>query len=338
MLRTSPASAAIVGPHFKQVRPGRSRPARHRGRRPASAFVAVRTHLKGDAKPRWTGSPSAGLRRAHRPRSARTWRSIRSSTSATTPRSATARPSTRASWSATAASSAATSSCIPHVVLYEGVTLGDRVEVHAGTVLGGDGFGYRMVDGRHVKMPADRARRGRRRRRDRRELHDRPRHVRGDGDRRGVEDRQPRHDRPQQPDRPAQPALRPGRHRRAVARRATTWSWPARPGSRTTPRSATASIVGAQAGVHRNIPAGQQVLGSPAIPVSEQRRIFQMIARLPEMHRQLRELAAQVAAPDRRESADEPEPDRHMDDVLTTRPAYRRPDARPGSRPSATSS
>ena len=55
-------------------------------------------------------------------------------------------------------------------------------------------------------------------------------------------------------------------------------------------------IVGAQAGVHRNIPSGQQVLGSPAIPVREQRRIFQMIARLPEMHRQLRELAAQVDA------------------------------------------
>ena len=53
-------------------------------------------------------------------------------------------------------------------------------------------------------------------------------------------------------------------------------------------------IVGAQAGVHRNIPDGQHVLGSPAIPVREQRRIFQMIARLPEMHRQLRELAAQI--------------------------------------------
>jgi UDP-3-O-[3-hydroxymyristoyl] glucosamine N-acyltransferase len=54
-------------------------------------------------------------------------------------------------------------------------------------------------------------------------------------------------------------------------------------------------VVGAQAGVHRNIPDGQNVLGSPAIPVREQRRLFQMIARLPEMHRQLRELGAQVA-------------------------------------------
>ncbi|HEV8266951.1 MAG TPA: UDP-3-O-(3-hydroxymyristoyl)glucosamine N-acyltransferase, partial [Thermoanaerobaculia bacterium] len=30
----------------------------------------------------------------------------------------------------------------PHVVLYEGVELGKRVEVHSGTVLGADGFGY----------------------------------------------------------------------------------------------------------------------------------------------------------------------------------------------------
>jgi UDP-3-O-[3-hydroxymyristoyl] glucosamine N-acyltransferase len=55
-------------------------------------------------------------------------------------------------------------------------------------------------------------------------------------------------------------------------------------------------IVGAQAGVHRNIPSGQQVLGSPAIPIREQRRLFQMIARLPDMHRQLRELTAQIEA------------------------------------------
>jgi UDP-3-O-[3-hydroxymyristoyl] glucosamine N-acyltransferase len=55
-------------------------------------------------------------------------------------------------------------------------------------------------------------------------------------------------------------------------------------------------VVGAQAGVHRNIPDGQTVLGSPAVPVREQRRLFQMIARLPEMHRQLRELTGQIEA------------------------------------------
>jgi UDP-3-O-[3-hydroxymyristoyl] glucosamine N-acyltransferase len=51
-------------------------------------------------------------------------------------------------------------------------------------------------------------------------------------------------------------------------------------------------LIGAQAGVHRNVPDGQQLLGSPAMPIREQRRIFQMIARLPEMHNQLRELVA----------------------------------------------
>ena len=51
-------------------------------------------------------------------------------------------------------------------------------------------------------------------------------------------------------------------------------------------------IIGAQAGVHRNVPSGQQLLGSPAMPIREQRRIFQMIARLPEMHQQVRELVA----------------------------------------------
>ena len=64
---------------------------------PITAFVAVRRHLAGEQKPRWIGHSSPGLRRRRRPGSARTWRSIRSSTWATTPRSATGRRSTRAS-------------------------------------------------------------------------------------------------------------------------------------------------------------------------------------------------------------------------------------------------
>jgi UDP-3-O-[3-hydroxymyristoyl] glucosamine N-acyltransferase len=41
----------------------------------------------------------------------------------------------------------------PHVVLYDDTVLGDRVIVHSHAVLGADGFGYRLQDGRHVKMP-----------------------------------------------------------------------------------------------------------------------------------------------------------------------------------------
>jgi UDP-3-O-[3-hydroxymyristoyl] glucosamine N-acyltransferase len=41
----------------------------------------------------------------------------------------------------------------PRVTLYPGTRLKDRVEVHSGVVIGGDGFGYVFGDGRHLKFP-----------------------------------------------------------------------------------------------------------------------------------------------------------------------------------------
>ncbi len=41
----------------------------------------------------------------------------------------------------------------PHVVLYPGSQLGNRVTVHAGTVIGGDGFGYVFDGHQQVKFP-----------------------------------------------------------------------------------------------------------------------------------------------------------------------------------------
>src|SRR5262249_47617034 len=41
----------------------------------------------------------------------------------------------------------------PNAVIYDGTVIGQRVVVHANAVLGADGFGYRLQDGRHVKMP-----------------------------------------------------------------------------------------------------------------------------------------------------------------------------------------
>ena len=41
----------------------------------------------------------------------------------------------------------------PNVVLYDGVVLGNNVIVHAGTVIGADGFGYKLRNGEHVKFP-----------------------------------------------------------------------------------------------------------------------------------------------------------------------------------------
>jgi UDP-3-O-[3-hydroxymyristoyl] glucosamine N-acyltransferase len=41
----------------------------------------------------------------------------------------------------------------PNVTIYEGTSLGDRVIIHSGTVIGGDGFGYETVEGKHRKIP-----------------------------------------------------------------------------------------------------------------------------------------------------------------------------------------
>jgi UDP-3-O-[3-hydroxymyristoyl] glucosamine N-acyltransferase len=41
----------------------------------------------------------------------------------------------------------------PRVVVYDDCILGDRVIVHANSVIGADGFGYRFQNGRHEKVP-----------------------------------------------------------------------------------------------------------------------------------------------------------------------------------------
>ena len=41
----------------------------------------------------------------------------------------------------------------PRVTLYAGAHLGNGVEVHSGSVIGGDGFGYVFGEGRHQKFP-----------------------------------------------------------------------------------------------------------------------------------------------------------------------------------------
>ncbi|MBT4868018.1 MAG: UDP-3-O-(3-hydroxymyristoyl)glucosamine N-acyltransferase, partial [Planctomycetaceae bacterium] len=40
-----------------------------------------------------------------------------------------------------------------NVVLYDDVVVGSHVQIHACSVIGADGFGYKLIDGRHVKVP-----------------------------------------------------------------------------------------------------------------------------------------------------------------------------------------
>jgi UDP-3-O-[3-hydroxymyristoyl] glucosamine N-acyltransferase len=41
----------------------------------------------------------------------------------------------------------------PNAVLYADVVIGNRVIIHASAVIGADGFGYRLREGRHVRVP-----------------------------------------------------------------------------------------------------------------------------------------------------------------------------------------
>ena len=293
LLRTSPAAAAIVGPHFHLNRGVEAAPlAVIEVDDPLGAFITVRKHLGGDQKPRWTGiHPMAWV-----------------SPSARIGKDVAIYPFVYVGDEAVVEDGSTLYSGVvvgdhckigrdctlhPNSVLYQDVSLGDRVEIHAGTVLGGDGFGYRRADGRHVKIP-----------------HTGRVEIAADveiGSNCTV-------------DRATFEATRIGEGTKidnlvmighnnqigkhnlicgqvGIAGSCTTGDYvvmAGQAGIKDNTQIGQGVVVGAQAGVHNNVPSGSQVLGSPAIPARDQLRIFQMIARLPDMRRQLRELAAQV--------------------------------------------
>ena len=293
LLRSSPASAAIVGPHFNHNRPSiKDDLAVIEVDDPISAFVAVRNHLSGEQPPRWTGiHPQACVAATARiGTNVAIYPFVYVGENAEIGDGTTLFPGVVIGEGCRIGQEC---TIHPNAVLYPDVVLDDRVEIHAGTVLGGDGFGYRQVSGRHVKIP-----------------HTGGLEVGSDveiGANCTI-------------DRATFEATRIGEgtkidnlvmigHNNQIGRHNLLCGQVGIAGSCTTGDNVVMAgqagikdktqigdgvIVGAQAGVHRNIPSGQQVLGSPAIPVREQRRIFQMIARLPEMHRQFRQLAAQI--------------------------------------------
>ena len=56
----------------------------------------------------------------------------------------------------------------------------------------------------------------------------------------------------------------------------------------------TRSVLGAKAGVHKDVPAGERQIGVPAIPEADCRRVVMAQHKLPEMRQQLRALERQV--------------------------------------------
>jgi UDP-3-O-[3-hydroxymyristoyl] glucosamine N-acyltransferase len=292
LLRTSPASAAIVGPHFKVGPETQSELPIIEVDEPISAFVAVKNHLSGEQKPRWVGThPQACVASTAKiGANVAIYPFVYVGENAEIGDGVTLYPG-----AVIGAGCKLGRGCTvhPNAVLYQNVVLGERVEVHAGSVLGGDGFGYRQSDGRHVKIPHS----GRLEIADDVEIGSNCTIDRGtfEATRIGEGTKIDNlvmigHNN------------QIGRHNLlcglvGIAGSCKTGDYvimAGQAGIKDNTQIGSGVIIGAQAGVHRNIPDGQNVLGSPAIPVREQRRVFQMIERLPEMHRQLRALKAEL--------------------------------------------
>ncbi|WZO96870.1 UDP-3-O-(3-hydroxymyristoyl)glucosamine N-acyltransferase [Isosphaeraceae bacterium EP7] len=293
LLRGSTASAALVGPHLKlsaEYAPGF--PVIEVSD-PIDAFMAVRNHLDDEKPPRWVGIHH----RSYVAPSAKLGADVAIYPLAYVGEDVVVGEGCTIHPGAVVGNRCRLGQGVilhPNVVLYDDVTLGDRTEVHAGTVLGGDGFKYRTVEGRHLKVP-----------------HTGRVEVGSDveiGSNCAI-------------DRGTFGATKIGdgtkidnlvmiAHNNVIGRHNLLCGQVGIAGSCTTGDHVIMAgqagikdhteigdkvIVGAQSGVHRNVPSNQQVLGSPAIPLRDQRRIFQMTARLPDMQRQLRELTARVA-------------------------------------------
>lgn len=292
LLKASPAAAAIVGPHFKLPEERPDLPTIEVAD-PLRAFLEVRDHLTGGRRPRWTGvSPQAYVAPT-----AQIGADV-----AIHPFAYVGEGAVIGDGSTLMPGVYVGPDCVlgqqvllhPNVVLYDGTKLDDRVEIHGGTVVGGDGFGYRTVAGQHIKVPqtgwvevgADV------------EIGANCTIDRGtfEATRIGAGTKIDNlvmigHNN------------QLGRHnilcgQVGIAGSCTTGDYVVMAGQvgiKDHTQIGDKVIVGAQAGVHKNIPSGQHVLGSPAIPIKEQRRLFAMIDRLPEMHKQLRELAVLAA-------------------------------------------
>ena len=192
----------------------------------------------------------------------------------------------------------------PNVVLYEGTVLGDRVTVHAGTVIGEDGLGYAPVQGKWRKIPQigvvevgddveigancaiDRATLGRT--------------VIGAGTKFSN--------------------LIAIGHGTRIGPDCLFVAQVGIAGSVTVGRHVTLagkvgvaghlkigdeSEIAAMSGVMRDVPPGSRLAGLPATPMKEAMRSIALVERLPELHRQIKRLEAEVAAlrrdPERRE-------------------------------------
>jgi UDP-3-O-[3-hydroxymyristoyl] glucosamine N-acyltransferase len=175
----------------------------------------------------------------------------------------------------------------PHAVLYDGVIVGHRVIVHSHAVLGADGFGYRLHEGRHVKVPQFGCV----------EIGDDVEVGAGTTIDRGTF----------QPTRVGTGTkidnlvmighnCQIGRHNMLVSQvgiagSCTTGDYVVMAGQVGVAdhlHIGDRAVIGARAGLHRDVPAGERILGAPGRPESEAKRILLSLDHLPDLRRDVK--------------------------------------------------
>jgi UDP-3-O-[3-hydroxymyristoyl] glucosamine N-acyltransferase len=177
----------------------------------------------------------------------------------------------------------------PNAVIYDGTIVGNRVIIHANAVIGADGFGYRFQDGRHVKVP---------------QLG----HVEiGDDVEVGActtIDRATfqatRIGEGTKVDNLVQIAhnCQIGRHnllisQMGIAGSSSTGDYvviAGQVGIRDHVHIGNRAVIGARAGVSKDVDDGERMLGAPARPEREQKRVLLTLDKLPEMRRDLQQI------------------------------------------------
>ncbi len=177
----------------------------------------------------------------------------------------------------------------PHVILRENTRIGERVIIHSNSVIGSDGFGYESVEGKHLKIPQAGSV----------EI--------GDDVEIGAcvcvdrgRFRNTRIGRGTKIDNLVQIA-----HNVIIGEDCLIVSQVGISGSTEVGDRAVIAgqaglvghisighdaVIGARSGVSKSVPPGTVMLGEPARPIQEQRKLFAAIARLPEFFKEFAEL------------------------------------------------